>query len=215
MASMEERIPRIEAGKRSRAPCRDCQRSTENAALAHRRRRRTASAVGLTPPRPQGSIIAPSRSAGPGMARTVFYEPSEAKAGARAAVLRAYDRAEREVSRLGGRINSAEFVRRYNSGAIKVSAWVREGLPTISVASLMRWRQRKAKAGDGGLLGRYGHNAGKGLLETSADLRQAIAKILAKTPDASAREILEGLHARDLGRDLAKRTLERYLAGIR
>lgn len=103
----------------------------------------------------------------------------------------------------------------YSAGELPVEAWVRETLPVVSVASLIRWRRRLERGGPAALADRYGARRRHTLIDRQPHLAEFARSMLVAFPHTTVRNVLRAMHARFNGHNLLRypspRTLERWV----
>ncbi len=91
----------------------------------------------------------------------------------------------------------ADFVVLYNTAAITVTPATRAAVATVSAPALKRWRRELARGGPAALAGRYGHNAGSGILDRNPAMREVVLGMIAQWPThLRAPRVVEALRAR-------------------
>lgn len=103
------------------------------------------------------------------------------------------------------------FAENYNNGEIEVESAVLEVAPTVSTATLKRWKKQQENGEFKRLAGvQYGKN--KGVIESSPELSDFIKAYIEKYPHANAKHIERALHTEMAHLPLpGYRTIVRYL----
>ncbi|MEX2524460.1 MAG: transposase family protein [Gammaproteobacteria bacterium] len=109
-----------------------------------------------------------------------------------------------------------KFAEQYNAGEIDIDAETRAAYPTISRASLVRWKTELKKHGVARLAGQYGNRKGQSLIASQPEVADYLRACLGGPhADITARHLYRGLrarfHARDDIRMPSPRSVERWL----
>lgn len=89
-----------------------------------------------------------------------------------------------------------EFEGGYNRGKIKVEPWIRELVPEISAASLMRWDKTVTREGVARLGGNYGNRRGESTVDRQPELREFAIAMMVSHPHCSAHHVAQSMRAR-------------------
>jgi len=101
---------------------------------------------------------------------------------------------------------------RYNTGELSVPAERRARIPTISLATIHRWRDQAQRLGLARVAGQFGNRKGTGLIDTQPELAAALRGLLVETPHVRPGFAHEWLAARYADHPLpSKMTVRRWL----
>jgi len=116
------------------------------------------------------------------------------------------------VQGLTGQALMAAIVR-YNSGELNVTDEIRAIVPSVSMASIHRWRDQVRRLGLARVAGKYGNRKGCGVIDSQPEIAAALRGLIVETPHVRACFAAEWLAARYGDRELPSRmTLRRWLS---
>ena len=101
---------------------------------------------------------------------------------------------------------------RYNSGEGAIPDEIRARIPTLSLATVHRWRDQAQRLGLARVAGKFGNRKGTGLIDTQPELAAALRGLLVETPHVRPGFAAEWLRARYADRPLpSPMTVRRWL----
>ncbi|MBI5136867.1 MAG: hypothetical protein HZA24_05960 [Nitrospirae bacterium] len=138
-----------------------------------------------------------------------------ARMDARLAVLTAADRFVR-LSGMGTTAGMASFCHLFNTGEIALPPDINATIPSVTPATLYRWRKALNARGAAALAGRHGNRRGDTTIHRQPALHTFVTALLADHPHARASHLLAAVRAR-FGEDgavtlPAPRSIQRWLA---